>query len=116
LPLIWPEAAHITPYLGGLTNHVSNGLLLRADLLTLFDCGLLAVEPKTRTVVVAEALKASAYAKLSGKVLRPTKEAACAPSRRNLEKRYGLFEAMNKRSQTASKSVSGQTSIRTLTE
>ena len=52
------EAAHITPYLGSLTNHVSNGLLLPTDIHTLFDCGLLAIEPRTRTVVIAEALKA----------------------------------------------------------
>ncbi|HEX6784992.1 MAG TPA: HNH endonuclease signature motif containing protein, partial [Sphingomicrobium sp.] len=58
------EAAHVTPYLGSLTNHVSNGLLLRTDLHTLFDCGLLVIEPKTRTVVIAEALKTSSYAKL----------------------------------------------------
>lgn len=50
------EAAHVTPYLGGLTNHVSNGLLLRTDLHTLFDCGLLAIEPTTRVVVIADAL------------------------------------------------------------
>jgi putative restriction endonuclease len=95
------EAAHITPYLGSLTNHVSNGLLLRADLHTLFDCGLLAVEPKTRTVVVAESLKASAYAKLIGKVLRQTKVPVSAPSRRNLEKRYGMFELMIKTKRTS---------------
>jgi putative restriction endonuclease len=88
------EAAHITPYLGNLTNHVSNGLLLRTDLHTLFDCGLLAIEPRGRTVVVAEALKNSSYVNLVGKALRNPKEAASAPSRRNLEKRYGLFEAI----------------------
>jgi len=88
------EAAHITPYLGDLTNHVTNGLLLRTDLHTLFDCGLLSIEPKTRTVVIAEALNSSSYSKLAGKELRRPKEAASAPSTRNLEKRYALFEAM----------------------
>ena len=86
------EAAHITPYLGPLTNHVSNGLLLRTDLHTLFDCGLLAIKPETRTVVVADTLKASSYAKLDGKLLRPPKEEAKSPSKRNLEKRYALFK------------------------
>jgi hypothetical protein len=88
------EAAHITPYLGSLTNHVSNGLLLRTDLHTLFDCGLLAIEPKTRTVVIANALKGSSYAKIAGKVIRPPKNAASGPSTRNLEKRYRIFEVM----------------------
>jgi putative restriction endonuclease len=86
------EAAHITPYLGPLTNHVSNGLLLRTDLHTLFDCGLLAFEPETRSVVVADTLKASSYAKLDGKVLRRPKEEANSPSKRNLEKRYARFK------------------------
>jgi len=85
------EAAHITSYRGSLTNHVSNGLLLRSDLHTLFDCGLLAIEPASRTVVIAEALKASSYAKLAGKMLRRPQEDASAPSRRNLEKRSHLF-------------------------
>jgi putative restriction endonuclease len=35
------EAAHITPHLGRVTNHVTNGLLLRADLHTLLDCNLI---------------------------------------------------------------------------
>lgn len=90
------EAAHITPYFGSLTNHVSNGLLLRTDLHTLFDCGLLAVEPNSRTVVIADALKASSYANIAGKVLRPPKDAANGPSKRNLGKRYGIFEVMLK--------------------
>ncbi|MBB5371960.1 HNH endonuclease [Acidocella aromatica] len=37
------EAAHISPYMGDKTNHVTNGLLLRADIHTLFDCGLIEV-------------------------------------------------------------------------
>ena len=57
------EAAHIYPYRGSQTNPTSNGLLLRADLHTLFDCGLLAINPETRTVVVANALQASSYGK-----------------------------------------------------
>ena len=86
------EAAHITPYRDNLTNHVSNGLLLRADLHTLFDCGLLTIEPATRTVVLADALKTSSYGKLAGKVLRRPKDEAASPSKRNLERRYNLFQ------------------------
>ena len=37
------EAAHIHPYRGPDTNKVPNGLLLRSDIHTLFDCGLLAI-------------------------------------------------------------------------
>ena len=86
------EAAHITPYLGPLANHVSNGLLLRADLHTLFDCGLLAIDPLTRTVVIANALKSSSYVKIAGRKVRQPKDEAKAPSRRNLDKRYRVFD------------------------
>ena len=50
------EAAHISPYRGLSSNHASNGLLLRADIHTLFDCGLVAFDPKTRKVVLADTL------------------------------------------------------------
>lgn len=39
------EAAHIKPYRGKQTNDPDNGLLLRADVHTLFDCGLLRIDP-----------------------------------------------------------------------
>jgi len=39
------EAAHIKPYRGEDDNHPGNGLLLRADIHTLFDLDLLGVEP-----------------------------------------------------------------------
>jgi hypothetical protein len=35
------EAAHVTPYLGPLTNDISNGLLSRSDLHRLWDRGLI---------------------------------------------------------------------------
>jgi hypothetical protein len=38
------EAAHISPYRGEHTNHVTNGMLLRADIHTLFDLGLIRVD------------------------------------------------------------------------
>ena len=47
------KATHIMPYRGEETNHPSNGLLLRADLHTLFDVGLLTIDPKTMTVRLA---------------------------------------------------------------
>ena len=60
------EAAHISPYLGDETNHPQNGLLLRADIHSLFDLGLIAIDPATMTVVIAEHLKEGSYAELSG--------------------------------------------------
>lgn len=92
------EAAHITPYFGGTTNHTSNGLLLRADLHTLFDCGLLAVDPNTRTVVVANALKTSSYGKIDGLSIRAPKNPLNSPSKKNLERRFAVFEALHGKS------------------
>lgn len=39
------EAAHISPYRGERDNHPANGLLLRADVHTLFDLDLLGIDP-----------------------------------------------------------------------
>jgi hypothetical protein len=64
------EAAHITPYRGPHTNCVQNGLLLRADLHTLFDLGLLAIDASTMSVLLSSALATSEYASLSSTHLR----------------------------------------------
>lgn len=42
------DAAHIQPYLGPSSNHIQNGLALRADLHRLFDAGLVTVTPDYR--------------------------------------------------------------------
>jgi hypothetical protein len=64
------EAAHITPFLGQATNNLSNGLLLRSDIHTLFDCYLLAIHPDKMTVVLHPKLRQSEYSHLQGKGLR----------------------------------------------
>lgn len=87
------EAAHIHPYSGRLTNHVSNGLLLRADLHTLFDCWLIAIEPTSRTVIIADSLNGSSYAKLAGRKLRATTDTLRGASKRSLAWRYATFKA-----------------------
>lgn len=74
------EAAHIKPYLGDHTNVVQNGLLLRADLHTLFDLKLLRIEPQSRTIVLGPALEGTEYWPLNGRPLAPTKGAADRPA------------------------------------
>jgi hypothetical protein len=74
------EAAHIKPYLGDHTNVVSNGLLLRADLHTLFDLRLLRINPETHRVVVAPALRASEYGRFHGRPLKLPSHEACQPA------------------------------------
>ena len=64
------EAAHIYPYRGEHTNKVNNGLLLRSDIHTLFDCGLLAIDSETMTIIISGKLKGSEYEVLDGRNLR----------------------------------------------
>ena len=55
------EAAHITPYLGLNTNKISNGLILRADIHTLWDLGLIAIDPSEMTIHISSVLNGSEY-------------------------------------------------------
>lgn len=64
------EAAHIIPYQGDYTNHPSNGLLLRADIHTLFDFGLLAVQTSDMTAIVSPQISATVYASFHGQPLK----------------------------------------------
>lgn len=63
------EAVHIVPYKGSDTNHISNGLLLRADLHILFDCALIAIDPSNMRIVMSPMLAESSYSDLAGKSL-----------------------------------------------
>ena len=74
------EAAHITPYMGTKTNAVANGLLLRADIHTLFDLALIAIDPDERKIRVSTALAGTEYTKLQGKKLAEPKPALSRPS------------------------------------
>jgi hypothetical protein len=62
-----------------------NGLLLRADLHTLFDLGLISVEPDSMTVVIAMSLKATSYADLQGRPVSAPKDPAARPSKQALQ-------------------------------
>ncbi|MFC0156183.1 HNH endonuclease [Xanthomonas dyei] len=63
------EAAHILPYRGDHTDRVDNGLLLRADLHTLFDCLLLWITPENK-VALASSLLTTDYLPLKGQAVR----------------------------------------------
>jgi putative restriction endonuclease len=64
------EAAHIWPYRGAEDNDPRNGLLLRADLHTLFDLDLMAVEPEQLFVRFHPAVMSQGYAELQNARLR----------------------------------------------
>lgn len=76
------EAAHVTPYRAEGTSVVENGLLLRADVHTLFDRNLLAVDTTTSPwlVVVAPALRKTVYGELHGVPLRLPTDPRLRPS------------------------------------
>ena len=59
------EGAHLRPYRGPESNAVTNGLLLRAHIHTLFDLRLLALDPVTRNIVVSKLLAGTHYEALS---------------------------------------------------
>ncbi|MEU6572520.1 HNH endonuclease [Streptomyces sp. NPDC046805] len=61
------EAAHLYSYAANGKHHKGGGLLLRRDLHRLFDLGLIAVNPKTKALHLADSLmKYPDYAKLHG--------------------------------------------------
>jgi len=84
------EAAHITPYLGPETNSITNGLLLRADLHTLWDLGLIAVNPSTRIVWVSPNVNDPTYQALSGTVLAQPAHHSQQPSASALQQQWDL--------------------------
>jgi len=84
------EAAHITPYLGPETNSITNGLLLRADIHTLWDLGLVAVDPQSWTVWVSPDVSDSTYRVLAGAPLKLPKKAAQRPSSAAIEQQWSL--------------------------
>lgn len=76
------EAAHISPYRSDADNNPENGLLLRADLHTLFDLDLLGIHPKSLQVQFHPKVLAAGYHdwkdnKLCCSTLKPS-EAALA--------------------------------------
>lgn len=85
------HAAHIFPYLGPDTNHPSNGLLLRADIHTLFDLGLIRIEPGTLKISVSSVLDQTDYEQYRGKTLRLPSSRASRPSIPALEKRWATY-------------------------
>ena len=75
------EAAHIHPYRGRKTNHVTNGLLLRADVHTLFDLGLISIDPENLRVLLAESLTGSEYERYVGMQIHVPGNVAERPSK-----------------------------------
>ena len=91
------EAAHIYPYRGSETNSVTNGLLLRADVHTLFDLGWITIDPGNMTVLVHEELTSSEYRTFHGKKLHIPSNLEQKPSEDALKFHYSVsrFNSVN---------------------
>lgn len=87
------EAAHIVPHALETNYATSNGLLLRADIHTLFDLHLIAVDADGR-VAVSRSLEWTEYAQFRGRrlvAIPPDEEARPAPDQ--LKRHHDLFMA-----------------------
>lgn len=73
------EAAHIVGYRGVQTNHVTNGILLRADLHTLFDLGMVCVDQEYR-FGISSILKNTEYEQWDDKIISLPKKISEYPS------------------------------------
>ncbi|SMD08349.1 HNH endonuclease [Pedobacter nyackensis] len=82
------EAAHIKPYRGINDNHPSNGLLLRADIHTLYDLNLIGINPQSLEITISKKLKNSEYSIYQGKTLITITK---IPDKASLENRWMEF-------------------------
>jgi putative restriction endonuclease len=85
------EGAHLPPYRGSESNTVNNGLLLRADIDTLFDLRLMAPDPVSRTIVVSKLLAGTQYQTLSSSQLADPSAGWQRPKQEALEISWQRF-------------------------
>lgn len=86
------EAAHIRPHAEQTDYRVSNGLLLRSDLHTLFDLNLLTIDDRYR-VRLSEKLRNSEYWKYQGQDLVAPDRLSDNPDREALQRRLSELKA-----------------------
>ena len=81
------EAVHIEPHAKSGINKTDNGLLMRADLHSLFDAGLIRINPESFKIVVDSSLRGTLYAEFHGKKIRARKDGT-QPSTQYLQERW----------------------------
>jgi hypothetical protein len=91
------EAAHIKPFCENqnTTYVVSNGILLRSDIHTLFDQYLMGINPDDFTLTFAEPAMRGKYKKLNGKQIKRPDDDRLKPSRDLLRERWLEFCSRN---------------------
>jgi 5-methylcytosine-specific restriction protein A len=68
------QAAHILPYRGEDTNHITNGIILRSDIHDLFDLNLICIDDSYK-IIVSPLLKETEYEKYHNqKIHLPVKQ------------------------------------------
>jgi len=90
------EAAHIIPYMGTSTNHITNGILLRADIHILFDLHMLTIDPVNHEILLSPKLENSSYAYLKGVEASLPDKPALQPDANALQYHYNEFMKVNK--------------------
>lgn len=90
------EAAHIKPYRGVASNAVNNGVLLRADVHTLFDKGLIWLNESFR-VVISSRLGGSEYEIFSGRPISAPQRASDLPLADNVADHRSFALALENR-------------------
>jgi len=88
------EAAHIVPHSESPTDDERNGILLRADLHTLLDRGLLGIKPSTLTVEIHPDLRKTAYREFEGRAIQKTNPLDRRPDPKVLKRQYAWFQKM----------------------
>jgi putative restriction endonuclease len=84
------EAADIRPYRGEADNHPENGLLLRADLHTLFELDLLGIHPSTLSIHLHPYIHQFEYLEFQGRPVSCTGDKQ--PSLQALKLRWERFQ------------------------
>lgn len=86
------EAAHIKSYCISKDNNPENGILLRADIHTLFDLDLIRINPNSKRVEVAPSLLSNDYYQQFNNItLRAYEKGICSPAADSLEWRYQYY-------------------------
>ena len=89
------EVAFLEPNQTEQNTEPSNSLLLRADIHTLFDLHLIAIDPETLKVIVAPSLRKSNYGEIHGQLLRQTSLAEFRLNRESLQLRLQWCRWLN---------------------
>jgi hypothetical protein len=82
------EAAFLVGDAASGPQEVSNSVLLRADVRTLFELNLIRIHPKTGVVIVADELRRTNYGRLHARRLRLPEKKEERPSREALQQRW----------------------------